>query len=298
MSEFKLKGLGVALVTPFNPDKSIDYNGLRRMIEHVIAGKADYIVVTGTTGETPTLFRQERDEVRNFVKKTVDGRIPIVLGLGGNHTMGLVKRLKEIDMTGFSALLSVTPFYNKPSQEGLKQHYICIAENSPLPVILYNVPSRTGVNLSAETTLSLASASKNIIGIKEASGNMNQIEEIIKNKPSNFEVISGDDAFTFPLMTMGAVGVISVIGNAFPLEIGNMVRLCLDGKFNEALPIHWKFKELFNLLFVDGNPAGVKCALNALGLIENELRLPLVPTRLVTNEKIHKLMASLLGNRL
>ena len=185
------------------------------------------------------------------------------------------------------------PFYNKPSQEGLFQHYREVAKASPLPVILYNVPGRTGVNMTAATTLRIASEIDNVIGVKEASGNFIQIEEIIKNKPDSFNVISGDDAITYPLMTLGATGVISVIGNAFPLEFRRMVRLCLEGRYHDALPIHFRFTELFNLLFVDGNPAGVKCALNALGLCENELRLPLVPTRMSTNEKIHRLIASL-----
>ena len=211
--------------------------------------------------------------------------MPLILGVGGNNTQAVVNELKEGDFSGFDAILSVVPFYNKPSQEGLFRHYEAIAKASPLPVILYNVPGRTGVNMAAATTLSLAREFDNIIGIKEASGNFLQIEEIIKNKPESFDVISGDDSITYPLMTLGAVGVISVIGNAFPMEFGRMVRLCLEGNFQEAMPIHFRFNELFNLLFVDGNPAGVKCTLNQLGLIENELRLPLVPTRMSTNEK-------------
>lgn len=293
MAELHLKGLGVALVTPFKKDKSVDFDALDGMVEYVITGQADYIVVLGTTGETPTLFPEEKAEIRSAIIKKNAGRVPLVLGVGGNNTQAVVNELKELDLSGFSAILSVVPFYNKPSQEGLYQHYKSIADASPLPVILYNVPGRTGVNMAASTTLALARDCENIIGVKEASGNFAQIEEIIKNKPERFEVISGDDAITYPLMTLGAVGVISVIGNAFPMEFGRMVRLCLNGKFQEALPIHWRFNELFSLLFVDGNPAGVKCALNALGLIENELRLPLVPTRMSTNEKIHKLLKSL-----
>lgn len=293
MADFKLKGLGVALVTPFKHDKTIDFEGLARMVEYVIEGHCDYIVVLGTTGETPTLFPEEKKSVRDTVVAVNAGRVPLVLGCGGNNTFGVVNELLNTDLSAFSAILSVVPFYNKPSQEGIYRHYEEIAKVSPLPVVLYNVPGRTGVNMTAETTLSLARDYDNIIGVKEASGNFAQIEEIIKNKPERFEVISGDDSITYPLMTLGAVGVISVIGNAFPIEFGRMVRLCLQGSFQEALPIHWRFNELFNLLFVDGNPAGVKCTLNALGLIENELRLPLVPTRLSTNEKIHKLIHSL-----
>lgn len=293
MASFNLKGLGVALVTPFRHDKTIDFDALSNLIENLIEEKADYLVVLGTTGETPALFPEEKKQIREFVKKQVDGRIPLVLGLGGNHTMAVVDEVMNTDLEGFEAILSVVPFYNKPSQEGLIAHYKAIAEASPLPVILYNVPGRTGVNMTAQTTLRLARECDKIIGIKEASGKFEQIEEIIKNKPENFQVISGDDSITYPLMTLGAVGVISVIGNAFPKEFGKMVRLCLDGNFDDALPIHFRFTELFNLLFVDGNPAGVKCTLNALGRIENELRLPLVPTRLSTNEKIHKILDSL-----
>lgn len=293
MAKINLEGLGVALVTPFRKDKEIDYDALGHLVDHCIEGGANYLVVLGTTGETPTLMEDEKRVVREFIRTHVDGRVPLVLGHGGNNTRALVKALEEESFEGFDAILSVVPYYNKPSQEGIYQHYRTIAEASPLPVILYNVPGRTGVNMAAETTLRLANDCPNIIGIKEASGNFSQIDSIIKNKPKDFQVISGDDGITYPLMTLGAVGVISVIGNAYPKEFGRMVRLCLKGKFKEALPIHHRFTELFGLLFVDGNPAGVKCALNARGLCENELRLPLVPTRVSTNEKIHKIMSSL-----
>lgn len=294
MAEFRLQGMGVALVTPFKQDKSIDFDALTRVIDHTLKGNADFLVVLGTTGETPTLLPEEKMAVRKHVREYVTGRIPLVLGVGGNSTMAVVEELRNGDFTGFDAILSVVPFYNKPSQEGIYHHYTAIAEASPLPVILYNVPGRTGVNMTAQTTLRLAREQEGkIIGVKEASGKFEQIEEIIKNKPESFTVISGDDSITYPLMTLGAKGVISVIGNAFPKEFGRMVRLCLDGDFAGALPIHFRFTELFNLLFVDGNPAGVKCTLNALGIIENELRLPLVPTRLSTNEKIHRLLQDL-----
>ena len=294
MAVFSLEGLGVAMITPFKKDKSVDFEALGRIIDRLLKDKVDYIVVLGTTGETPALFPDEKKQIRDFVLQRVDGRVPLVLGLGGNNTVGVVRELSEIDLTGFSAILSVVPFYNKPSQEGIYQHYRAIAEASPVPVILYNVPGRTGVNMTAATTLRIAKEVPNVIGVKEASGNFSQIEEIIKNKPSRFQVISGDDSITYPLMTLGAVGVISVIGNAFPAEFGKMVRLCLQGKYQEALPIHFEFTELFNLLFVDGNPAGVKCTLNAMGIIENELRLPLVPTRLSTNEEIHKITTKII----
>lgn len=287
MAKFNLEGLGIALVTPFKADKSIDFGALGRLVDFQISSGADFLVVLGTTGETPTLSPEEQKQVRNFIVSRASGRIPLVLGLGGNNTMELCRRLQQEDFDGYSAILSVVPYYNKPSQEGLYQHYSALAGASPLPIILYNVPGRTGVNMTAETTLRLARAHKNIIGIKEASGNFNQIEEIIKNKPSHFNLVSGDDGITYPLMTLGATGVISVIGNAFPKEFGLMVRKCLNGDFKGALPLHFQFQDLFSLLFVDGNPAGVKCTLNALGMIENELRLPLVPTRISTNEKIH-----------
>ncbi|MDE5773967.1 MAG: 4-hydroxy-tetrahydrodipicolinate synthase [Muribaculaceae bacterium] len=286
MSEFRLEGLGVALVTPFKKDKSVDYDTLGRLVDFHIQEKADFLVVLGTTGETPTLTEDEKDAIRRYVYRCADGRIPLVLGLGGNNTMEIVRQLSTLDLSGYSAILSVVPYYNKPSQEGIYQHYAAIAKASPLPIILYNVPGRTGVNMTAATTLRLAYEFYNIIGVKEASGDFVQIEEIIKNKPSHFEVISGDDGITYPLMTLGAKGVISVIGNAFPREFGKMVRLCLAGDFKNALPVHFHFTELFKLLFVDGNPAGVKCTLNALGMIENELRLPLVPTRISTHDKI------------
>lgn len=293
MLEFKPEGLGVALVTPFKADKTIDFAALERLIEHLINSETDFLVVLGTTGETPTLSRDEQKQIREFIRNKVNGRLPLVIGLGSNNTAAVLDDLDNLDLQGYSAILSSVPHYNKPSQEGIYQHFASIARKSKLPVILYNVPGRTGVNMTAATTLRLAHEFKNIISVKEASGNFVQIEEIIKNKPDHFEVLSGDDGITYPLMTLGAKGVISVIGNAFPKEFGKMVRMCLAGDFKGALPLHFQFTELFNLLFVDGNPAGVKCTLNALGMIENELRLPLVPTRLSTNEKIHAICDNL-----
>lgn len=285
--------MGVALITPFKQDKSIDFSALARLVEYIIQNKADYLVVLGTTAETPTLSEEEKDEVRRFVAERVRGRIPMVLGVGGNSTKGVVDYLNSHDLHDFTAILSVVPYYNKPSQEGIYQHYKAIAQASTLPIILYNVPGRTGVNMTAQTTLRLAREFENIIGIKEASGNITQMDDIIKNKPEDFMVISGDDGITFPLITLGAVGVISVIGNAFPKEFSKMVRLALEGDFQRALLIHHRFTELFSLLFVDGNPAGVKCLLNAKGMIENELRLPLVPTKITTYEKIREVLNSL-----
>ena len=286
MSGINLKGVGVALITPFKSDESVDYDALIRLVDYQIQNNTDYLVVLGTTAETPTLTDEEKKQIIEIVINRVGGRIPIVLGLGGNNTKAVVEQLKTANFEGIDAILSVVPYYNKPSQEGIYQHYKAIAEASKLPIILYNVPGRTGVNMSAETTLRIANEFKNVIAIKEASGDMNQMDEIIKHKPEKFDVISGDDGITFPLITLGAIGVISVIGNAFPREFSRMTRLALEGDYNSALTIHHSFSELFNLLFVDGNPAGVKCMLHMMGYIENKLRLPLVPTRITTFEKI------------
>ena len=293
MAQINLKGMGVALITPFKDDESIDFDALSKLIEYQIQNGIDYLVVLGTTAETPTLTEQEKNEVLSFVIERVKERIPIVLGLGGNNTRGIVERLKTESFQGVDAILSVVPYYNKPSQEGIYQHYKAIASATKLPVILYNVPGRTGVNMTAETTLRLAREFDNIVAIKEASGNITQMDDIIKNKPKDFMVISGDDGITFPLITLGAVGGISVIGNAFPREFSRMVRLALEGDYANALLIHHKFTELFELLFVDGNPAGVKSILSSMGYIRNRLRLPLVPTRITTYEKIRVVLQKL-----
>ena len=293
MAQINLKGMGVALITPFKDDESIDFDALSKLIEYQIQNGIDYLVVLGTTAETPTLTEQEKNEVLSFVIERVKERVPIVLGLGGNNTRGIVERLKTESFQGVDAILSVVPYYNKPSQEGIYQHYKAIASATKLPVILYNVPGRTGVNMTAETTLRLAREFDNIVAIKEASGNITQMDDIIKNKPKDFMVISGDDGITFPLVTLGAVGVISVIGNAFPREFSRMVRLALEGDYANALLIHHKFTELFELLFVDGNPAGVKSILSSMGYIRNRLRLPLVPTRITTYEKIRVVLQKL-----
>jgi len=278
--------MGVALITPFKTDEFIDFDALARIVEHQIKNGTDYLVVCGTTAETPTLTDEEKEEVTRFVVNCNNGRLPIVLGVGGNNTKAVVEKLQHYDFTGIDAILSVTPYYNKPSQEGLYQHYAAIATASPLPIILYNVPGRTGVNMLPATTLRLANEFKNICAIKEASGNFSQIDDIIKNKPEDFMVISGDDGITFPLITLGAVGVISVIGNAFPREFSRMVRLALEGDYQNARKIHHRFTELIELLFVEGNPAGVKSMLAVMGFIENKLRLPLVPNTIKTYEKI------------
>jgi 4-hydroxy-tetrahydrodipicolinate synthase len=293
MSSVKLQGMGVALITPFRHDKTIDFPALERLVEHQIASGIDFLVVLGTTAEAATLTKEERHQVQEFVKQKAAGRVPLILGCGGNNTAALVDDLRHGDFSGYSAILSVVPYYNKPSQEGIYQHYSAVAQASPLPVLLYNVPGRTGVNMAAATTLRLAAEYPNIIGVKEASGNFVQMDEIIKHKDDGFMVISGDDGITFPLITLGAVGVISVIGNAFPKEFSRMVRLALDGDYAGARAIHHKFADLFKLMVVDGNPAGVKCLLNAMGYVENELRLPLVPTSAATRDKIHSVLSQL-----
>lgn len=287
------KGLGVALVTPFKADGSVDYDALRRLLDYQLSNGVDFLCVLGTTAETPCLSAEEKVKVKNIVVEKVQGRVPILLGCGGNNTAAVVESLKNDDFTGVDGILSVCPYYNKPSQEGLYQHFKAIANATDLPVVLYNVPGRVGVNMTAETTLRLANDCPNIVAIKEASGNFAQIDDIIKNKPSHFDVISGDDGITFPLITLGAVGVISVIGNALPKEFSRMVRLALNGDYKNALEIHHKFTELFGLLFVDGNPAGVKAMLNIMGLIENQLRLPLVPARITTLGEISAIVKEL-----
>ena len=293
MVDINLKGMGVALITPFKEDESVDYEALGRLVDFQLQNGTDYLVVLGTTAETPTLTEQEKKEIVIMVVSKVRGRIPVVLGVGGNCTCSVVEKLKHDNFDGIDAILSVVPYYNKPSQEGIYQHYKAISEATDLPIILYNVPGRTGVNMTAETTLRVARDFKNVVAVKEASGNITQMDDIIKNKPANFDVISGDDGITFPLITLGAVGVISVIGNAFPKEFSKMVRLALNGDYNNALTIHHRFTELIELLFVDGNPAGAKSILNAMGYIENKLRLPLVPTRITTFEKIRLVLREL-----
>ena len=293
MAQNKFKGLGIALVTPFKADGSVDYDALVRLVDFQLSHGADFLCILGTTAETPTLTAEETRQIRDVVVQRAGGRVPQLMGCGGNCTSAVINELKSTDWTGIDGVLSVCPMYNKPSQEGLYQHFKAIAQASPVPVVLYNVPGRTGVNMTAETTLRLARDCENVVAIKEASGNITQMDDIIKNKPANFDVISGDDGITFPLITLGAVGVISVIGNALPAEFSRMVRLALKGEYAQALHIHHKFTELFKLLFVDGNPAGVKAMLHAMCVVENELRLPLVPTTLVTMEKISTIVREL-----
>ena len=287
------KGLGIALVTPFNEDGSVDYQSLKRLVEYQLNNGADFLCILVTTSETPTLSKEEKTEIKKFIVEFVNGRVPIMIGCGGYNTAAVVEELKTGDFTGIDGILSICPYYNKPSQEGLYQHFKAISAATKLPVILYNVPGRTGVNMTAATTVRLAKDCKNIVAIKEASGNLEQINEIIKNKPSTFDVISGDDALTFPMISCGAVGVISVIGNALPKEFSKMIRLQFKGEYEPARKIHHKFIDLFSLLFVDGNPAGVKAMLHEMGMIKNVLRLPLVPTRISTLQKMSEIMKEL-----
>ena len=287
------KGLGIALVTPFNEDGSVDYQSLKRLVEYQLNNGADFLCILVTTSETPTLSKEEKAEIKKFIVEFVNGRVPIMMGCGGYNTAAIVEELKTGDFTGIDGILSICPYYNKPSQEGLYQHFKAISAATKVPIILYNVPGRTGVNMSAATTVRLAKDCNNIVAIKEASGNLEQINEIIKNKPSTFDVISGDDALTFPMISCGAVGVISVIGNALPKEFSKMIRLQFKGEYEPARKIHHKFIDLFSLLFVDGNPAGVKAMLHEMGMIKNILRLPLVPTRISTLQKMSEIMKEL-----
>ncbi len=293
MIHTKLKGMGVALITPFTQDGNVDFDALTRIVDFQLKNNADFLCILGTTAETPTLTADEKRRIKETVVERVNGKVPILMGVGGNNTRAVAHELETEDLRDVDAILSVVPYYNKPSQEGLYQHYKTLAQTTELPLVLYNVPGRTGVNMTAETTLRIAHDFPNVVAIKEASGNISQMDDIIKRKPKDFDVISGDDGITFPLITLGAVGVISVIGNAFPREFGRMVHLALQGDYANALGIHHKFSELFKLLFVDGNPAGVKAIMSAMGLVENVLRLPLVPTRLTTYEAIRKILNEL-----
>ena len=287
------RGLGIALVTPFTSDGQVDYKSLKRLVEYQIDNGADFLCILATTGETPCLTQDEKDKITQLVKDVNHGRLPILKGCGGNNTAAVIEELRTADWSGIDGILSVCPYYNKPSQEGLYQHFKAIAEASPLPVVLYNVPGRTGINLKPETTVRLANDCENIVAVKEASGSLEQVDEIIKNKPQRFDVLSGDDALTFSMVASGAAGVISVIGNALPKEFSRMIRLEFQGEYEPARKIHHMFTELYSLLFVDCNPAGVKALLHEMGFIENQLRLPLVPTKVSTLQKMAEILKSL-----
>ena len=286
----KIKGTGVALVTPFNNDKSVDYEGLENLLNHVINGGVDFLVLMGTTGESTTLSKTERIEVVDFCKKINNGRLPIVLGIGGNNTMQVVADIKAANLENVDAILSVSPAYNKPSQEGIYQHYKMISESSPLPIIVYNVPGRTSSNISAATTVRLATDFKNIVGVKEASGDMDQIMKILKNKPADFVVLSGDDGLTLPMIHMGAEGVISVIGQSHPKDFSDMVSFGLSGNKKLANQIHYKLYDFYRPLYAEGNPVGVKACLEMLGICKAVVRLPLVEASNTIKNELKKLL--------
>jgi 4-hydroxy-tetrahydrodipicolinate synthase len=275
-NEVNLRGLGVALVTPFNREGEVDFPRLQQLVDDVIQHKANYVVALGTTSESPTLTQQEKHDVVRTVVNTVAGRVPVVMGCGGPSTRVVVDKLTHADLSGISAILSVTPYYNRPSQEGLKEHYREIAYRSPLPIILYNVWKRTACNIEADTTLFLANEYDNIIGIKEASGNINQIMKVVKHRPEGFWVISGDDAITLPLLAVGVDGLISVVANAFPAEVSQIVNLGLNNRFPEARRLHEKLLDITQACFKEGNPAGIKAVLALQEKLEYYLRLPLV----------------------
>jgi 4-hydroxy-tetrahydrodipicolinate synthase len=272
----KIKGTGVALITPFNEDLSVDYIGLEKLINHQIDGGIDYLVLMGTTGESAVLSKAEKQEIIAFCKKINNGRLPIVLGIGGNNTLALVEEIKATDFTGVDAVLSVSPAYNKPTQQGIYQHYKLIAQACPLPIILYNVPGRTASNMEVATTLRLATDFENIVAVKEASGDMDQIMKIIKNKPTDFVVLSGDDGLTLPMIYMGAEGVISVIGQSHPKDYSDMVSFGMSGNNNIANQLHYKLYDFYGPLYAEGNPAGVKACLELLGICKCFVRPPLV----------------------
>lgn len=277
MNHTKLQGTGVALITPFKPDSSIDFDALDRLIHFNIENGIDYLVSLGTTGETATLSKQERNEVWKFTAKSVNGKVPLVAGIGGNNTAEVVDTVKQFQQAGYEAVLSVSPYYNKPTQEGIYQHFMRVAEAAPLPVILYNVPGRTGSNVTASTTIRLAKASERFIGVKEASGNFAQCMHIVKEKPKDFLAISGDDLLTLPLIGFGFTGVISVVAQAFPKEFSMMVNEALKGNFSDAQQYHFKLLDYMEWFFEEGSPGGVKAALSILHICENIVRLPLSP---------------------
>jgi 4-hydroxy-tetrahydrodipicolinate synthase len=290
----KFHGTGVAMVTPFQADGQVDYDALKKLIDHLIDGGVEYLVSLGTTGESATLSKEEKKQVFAFTAQTVNKRVLLVAGIAGNNTLETVAEIKAFDTTGYDAILSASPHYNKPTQEGIYQHYKAIALAAPLPIILYNVPSRTGTSVSAETTVRLATDFKNIIGIKEASGSFDLLNQLMRDKPEDFLVISGDDPISLPMIAMGAVGVISVVGNALPRQFSDMIRLCLAGDYKSAQPAHYSMIEFTRLMFAEGSPAGVKSALKHLGVCGDTLRLPLVPVSESAAEDI-KVQIGLIG---
>lgn len=286
----KFTGTGVAIITPFHEDGKIDWESFRQVIEYQIKGEVEYIVVLGTTGESGTIHGDEKKRVFTFVNEVTAGRVPLVAGVGGNDTHEVVDLVKSFDVKGYDAILSVSPYYNKPNQEGIFQHYKAIDAVTPLPIILYNVPPRTGQNVTADTQLRIAYECKNVFATKEASGNFEQISRLIKYKPDDFMVISGDDGITLPMIALGAEGVISVVANAFPQDFSDMVRYALKGKLKEAQTLHYRYMDIINSLFTEGSPSGVKAYLSEMGLCKNCFRLPVYPVSDKHMEKIRGLM--------
>ena len=293
MSKHLFSGTGVAIATPFTPAGDLDMTGMEKLVEHLIKGGVEYMVVLGTTGESATLNKEEKQEVFSKVNAINKGRVRLVAGIGGNDTREVVKALNAFDLAGYEAILSVSPYYNKPNQEGLFQHYKAVNDASPLPVIMYNVPGRTGMNVSVATTLRIARECKNIIATKEASGNVEQIMQIIAGKPQGFEVISGDDGITLPLIACGAIGVISVVANAYPSEFSNMVRQCLAGDFAGARPMHEKMFPIIQSMFAEGSPSGLKAYLAKLDIAGENFRLPVVSVSEQHRSHIHQLMQTI-----
>ncbi|MEO6611675.1 MAG: 4-hydroxy-tetrahydrodipicolinate synthase [Chitinophagaceae bacterium] len=286
----KFTGTGIAIVTPFHADGKIDWESFAKLVEYWIKGKVEYLVVLGTTGESATVHGNEKQEVFSFVAKAVAGRIPLVAGIGGNDTNEVIEGFRKFDLTGYDAILSVSPYYNKPNQEGIFRHYKALDAATPLPIIMYNVPGRTGQSVTAETQLRIARECKNVFATKEASGNFDLVNQIIKNKPEDFMVISGDDPITLQMIAGGAEGLISVVANAYPLEYSEMVRHCLKGKFKEAEKLHSKYIDIIASMFAEGSPSGVKAYLSEMGLCQNTFRLPVWKVSDDHQEKIRKLM--------
>jgi 4-hydroxy-tetrahydrodipicolinate synthase len=286
----KFTGTGIAIVTPFHADGKIDWDSYKKLIEFWISGKVEYLVVLGTTGESATVHGSEKQEVFSFVNESVAGRLPLVAGIGGNDTHEVLEGFRSLDLKGYEAILSVSPYYNKPSQEGIFQHYKLLDERTPLPIIMYNVPGRTGQNVTAETTIRIANECRNIFATKEASGSFDQVSHIIKYKPADFMVISGDDGITLPMIACGADGLISVVANAYPAAYSEMVRLCLGGKFAEARALHYRYTDIIHSLFEEGSPGGIKAYLSEMGLCQNTFRLPVWPVSAKLHARIREMM--------
>lgn len=292
----KIKGTGVAIVTPFKNDSSIDFTALGRVVNHVITGGVNYIVAMGTTGESVTLTKDEKKAIISYVAEAIDGRVPLIVGIGGNNTQEVINSVRYSNLEGVDGILSVAPYYNKPSQKGLFQHFKAIATSSPVPLIIYNVPGRTSCNISSDTCLELAHACENIVGVKEASGDITQIMKIIKGKPENFSVISGDDMMTIPIIAAGGSGIISVVANAFPAQTSELVNHAIKNNFKSAREIQFRMIEMIELCFIDGNPSGVKAMLSIMNICQNNLRLPLVPVSRTVYTRIQKAIEELNKN--